>query len=150
MPVDDERFTSQSAEQKAEQKAARRVKMKALMSSSLLISKERADGMFYCGKCGVACGSEAALQNHVSSHGSLSSGQAEICCQFCGKATDIKTQRAKFLKQVAIEHGTEGQLGKPGAIVLAYKRIAIEVGHVCNERIKRRPVDDLGYRSSKK
>jgi hypothetical protein len=60
-----------------------------------------------------------------------------------GKTTDVETQRKKVVKRVVIDH-------RENKVVVEYDRVPIEIGHVCNERIKKRPVDDDGYRSSKK
>ena len=59
------------------------------------------------------------------------------------ETTDVETQRKKVVKRVVIDH-------RENKVVVEYDRVPIEIGHVCNERIKKRPVDDDGYRSSKK
>ena len=134
------------AEEKASMKAARRAKMKALMSSSLRLSKEQGDGeLFTCSKCFLVFGSEASLQNHVSTH---INSQTLTVCEFCGKVTDIETQRFQSVKRVRIDHGRRE--GQPGAVVVEFVRVPIQMGHDCNESLKKRPVDDDGYRSSKK
>jgi hypothetical protein len=125
-------------EGEAAARAERRSRMKALMSSSRRLSAERNDGRWICSKCAYQCGSEAALQNHVSAH-----TRTTTVCDYCGKTTDVETQRKKVVKRVVIDH-------RENKVVVEYDRVPIEIGHVCNERIKKRPVDDDGYRSSKK
>ena len=127
------------AQRKAEARAARRAKMKALMSRSRQLAAERHDGMFTRSKCFYVCGTEAALQNHVSAHRL----EEPRVCAFCGESTDVETQRARRVKHVSIDH-TEN------AVVVEYERLPIEIGHVCNERIMKRPVDNEGYRRSTK
>ena len=123
------------------EKRERREKMKALMSSSRRLSKEC--GQWKCSKCMVIVGSEAALQNHVSLH-----TKNVTKCPFCNFQTDVITQRSTTIKHVSIKHGEfEGQ---PGRVHVEYEHVPIEVGHICNERIKRRHVDDCSYHSSKK
>lgn len=123
------------------EKTERRERMKALMSSSRRLSKEC--GQWKCSKCGSVVGSEAALQNHVSLH-----TKNFTKCPYCDFQTDFITQRSVAVKHVSIVHGEfEGQ---PGRVHTEYEHVPIEIGHKCNERIKRRHVDNKGYHSSKK
>ena len=73
-------IAEEAAQRKAEARAARRAKMKALMSRSRQLSAERHDGMFTCSKCFYVCGTEAALQNHVSAH---RLEEPRVCAPLC-------------------------------------------------------------------
>ena len=122
----------------SKEKKNRRMKIKALMSSSLGNSPK---GRFICNQCQAEVGSAAALQNHVRIHGTSSQG---FECQFCGFTTDVESERMEKTKKVQIVHGKEKTFLQTETILQPET-----IFHQCNEARKRRHCSDSSYRTTK-